>query len=391
MRLWLKGNITIPPKPHTVGGLIRWARAVNRTLTELRDRKIAGAVSPSKGGGTKLPFHVSLVSTGDPPSYEVTVGWGYVIERIPGAGDALKMHEPANMWDTVDPTKLRKFAITEGQAVYIRCEVDEDGKIVSPGAGDAVSIVIEADEEESTHYIPKADTITMSGEAGFYLYKLAVLDAPVAPSTTPKIKKWLTGSHIDHFQELPAIQTAMSEGTGIGVIPKEWNDADKAYKLRAIQAGDGTTVVQEADTIKISADYIHQWKATKATATSINVLGGVFRSQAGFDQANVADVAGLAVAASGYAILTVTRDTASRVVAAAPIISYVSGEPAESDYSTQIIPLAKVTFAGGAITNILPLKFEELHVFEDLAVVNGEFRLADILIASRNIYELPPP
>jgi hypothetical protein len=132
----------------------------------------------------------------------------------------------------------------------------------------------------------------------------------------------------------------------------------------------------------------HQWQATNASATALSVTGGVFRSQGAFDQADVPDVV-LYVGDSGYVILTVIRDIDSREVVAVPTISYVEGDPSESNYYNQIIPLAKVTFEEGAITNILQLKFEELHVFEDLAVVNGELRFVDLLMAGRNIYQLP--
>jgi hypothetical protein len=135
----------------------------------------------------------------------------------------------------------------------------------------------------------------------------------------------------------------------------------------------------------------HQWKVTAATNQGVNVTGGVFRSQGDFDQADVPDVVELEVGASGYVILTVVRDIDSREVVEIPEISYVEGDLPESDYNNQIIPLAKVTFEDGVITNILQLKFEELHVFEDLVVVNGEFRFAELLMAGRKIYELPPP
>jgi hypothetical protein len=247
MNLWLKGNITIPPRPRSVGGLIGWARGVNRALTELRERKIVGNVTTRAASGIKPPLWVTLHTLpGETPTYEVTVGWGYVCERIPGAGDAIAYHEAANMWDTEDPDQLAKFAITVGQAVYIRTEVDENGKI-GISEGDAVTIVVDADEESSTHYIPKVDDGTSSGVAGHYLYKLAVLAAPVSPSTTPTIVKWLTGSHIDHYQELPAILSATAGGTGIGVIPKEWSDSEKAYKFRAISQKDPVTADPEAD------------------------------------------------------------------------------------------------------------------------------------------------
>jgi hypothetical protein len=220
--------------------------ALRESIYRLASRKDQ-QIKSLPGGGTPLPYEVSVITTpGETPTYEVTVGWGYVCERIPGAGDAIAYHEAANMWDTEDPDQLAKFAITIGQAVYIRTEVDEDGKI-GISEGDAVTIVVEDDEESSTHYTPKVDDETSSGEAGHYLYKLAVLKAPVSPSTTPTIEKWLTGSHIDHYQELPSILTATGGGEGIGVIPKEWNDSEKAYKLRVISQKDPVEEDTEAD------------------------------------------------------------------------------------------------------------------------------------------------
>ena len=58
MNFWLKGNVTIPARPHTVGGLIGWARGVNKALVELRDRKIEGIPQKSRGK-TPYPFQIS--------------------------------------------------------------------------------------------------------------------------------------------------------------------------------------------------------------------------------------------------------------------------------------------------------------------------------------------
>ena len=62
MNFWLKGNVTIPARPHTVGGLIGWARSVNRALTELRDRKIVGTIAKKKARSL-FPFQVTASST----------------------------------------------------------------------------------------------------------------------------------------------------------------------------------------------------------------------------------------------------------------------------------------------------------------------------------------
>ena len=45
MKFRLQGSVTIPKRPSTVGGLIGWARGVNKTLQELRDRKIVGSIA----------------------------------------------------------------------------------------------------------------------------------------------------------------------------------------------------------------------------------------------------------------------------------------------------------------------------------------------------------
>ena len=136
---------------------------------------------------------------------------------------------------------------------------------------------------------------------------------------------------------------------------------------------------------------LHQWKPTIVSATTFDQTGGTLTSQAGFPPITVADATALSATESGHSILTINRNSSTRAVEGTVEITYAAGALPASTYSAQIVPLAKVTVATGRITEILPLKFEELHIFEDLAVVNGEFMLADLLIGGRNIYEPPPP
>jgi hypothetical protein len=63
MKFRLQGSVTIPKRPSSVGGLISWARGVNRTLQELRDRKIVGIIAKGKGGSIPYPFQVSATPT----------------------------------------------------------------------------------------------------------------------------------------------------------------------------------------------------------------------------------------------------------------------------------------------------------------------------------------
>ena len=81
MKFRLQGSVTIPKRPSTVGGLIGWARGVNKTLQELRDRKIVGAIARSRRSRiSPNPWKVSLTSeTGD---YTATVTEGYIYDGL---------------------------------------------------------------------------------------------------------------------------------------------------------------------------------------------------------------------------------------------------------------------------------------------------------------------
>jgi hypothetical protein len=54
MKFRLQGSVTIPKRPSTVGGLIGWARGVNKALQELRDRKIVGSLARNRSSLPKL-------------------------------------------------------------------------------------------------------------------------------------------------------------------------------------------------------------------------------------------------------------------------------------------------------------------------------------------------
>jgi hypothetical protein len=62
MKFRLQGSITIPKRPSTVGGLIGWARGVNKTLQELRDRKIVGATAKES---RKKPYPFEISASGE--------------------------------------------------------------------------------------------------------------------------------------------------------------------------------------------------------------------------------------------------------------------------------------------------------------------------------------
>jgi hypothetical protein len=110
MNFWLKGNVTIPARPHTVGGLIGWARGVNRALTELRDRKIEGKVAKGKVGTLK-PLTIKQGTAAD--KFQIVPG--YVNSLIPTlSGTALNNATPPEITVTADVWIYAKVVGTFG-------------------------------------------------------------------------------------------------------------------------------------------------------------------------------------------------------------------------------------------------------------------------------------
>lgn len=195
-----------------------------------------------RDGVVSIPFQPTLHRVpGTPVTYKVSFDWGVVVERVPGSGNAVNLLEPINRLTEGDPTR---FDIVVGQAVYLAVEVDKAGGISSPipeeGAEPtpAVRIEVGEDNRQSTHYVPVVDNLT-PGAAGTMYYKLMVLKTPVAPSTSPTVEKWLAGSHVSHYQELPSIRSTFGAGDGVGVITKEWNNSGKYYEMRVVSKGTG--------------------------------------------------------------------------------------------------------------------------------------------------------
>lgn len=133
-----------------------------------------------------------------------------------------------------------------------------------------------------------------------------------------------------------------------------------------------------------------QWEANKVSGTEINVEGGIITTQSDFTAITVEPVEKLKAEKTGYVILSINRDTNSRSLVGTPEISYADEDLPESDYNTQIIPLNEVTVENGVIKKIVQSQFGEIRIFEDLALVNGEFQLIGLEMSHRNHYDAPP-
>jgi hypothetical protein len=217
------------------------------------------------GSGGISPFRVNLYTIpaeeeNEEPTYEVTVGWGYVVERLSSQNEAVVLHEPANLYykegdaeyDPENPFQPKRFPITPGESVYVKVNVTEDGVIGEVVFEEDFVFIIVTEDDLSTAYHPKVDDLTSDGEYGYYYYKLIQLNEPVAPSTTPTVEKFLTGSHISYWPDRPPMKSTMLPGEGIGCVIKEWSTSLKAYVFRALFVGLGkNNITTEGDHIEV--------------------------------------------------------------------------------------------------------------------------------------------
>jgi hypothetical protein len=145
MKLWLKGNVTIPTRPRSVGGLIGWARGVNRTLAELRDRKIEGIVKTGRGGGTPL-LKLTIIQGTAADKFQIVPG--YVNGEMPTLATV-----------ALDATTPPEITVTADVWVWIKCIglFDEYGD-------DTYTVTIET---SSTSTMPSGSEITATGFTSF--------------------------------------------------------------------------------------------------------------------------------------------------------------------------------------------------------------------------------
>jgi hypothetical protein len=123
MKFRLAGSVTIPPRPRSVGGLIGWARGVNRALQELRDRKIVGTIATSKAGGGFCNFGriITTPAEGETPAGKAIRG------GIIHCGDQNFNVEP----DEIDLETDGVWLVS----IEVQCEVnrDDDEESIIPG------------------------------------------------------------------------------------------------------------------------------------------------------------------------------------------------------------------------------------------------------------------
>jgi hypothetical protein len=438
-----KPSLTQPRQPKEGVGVLHWAKDVNYAIKQLSQynldsqRQLRGVSFTS---GIKPPFHVSVrksATDDDPPVdlYYFKVYPGYVYEINPGASDSTLYHQPSNLYSGED---LSEFLISGDEALFIKVELLEDGTIGSDDEelNPSCQIIVLPDTQLSSFYEPRVDDESPNGEKGTMYYKLAAY----SEGSSNKIERFLSGSHICHHQDLPAILSTLAVGEGIGVLSQKWDAVNRAYYLRALSEGKGqlgiTTnndhievrgnqkkakityqvgddspvdlvnfvdglIVDGADepdpeepveaqvfNIEIpdgGGETIHHpWKITRTAENTWLVKGGTIYGHNG--EAYPIEVPDTIVTTeSGVVILRVERDTTTRQVVAADIITLFGVEP-DYDYY-QSFALGFVEELGDP--QIIQYQFQEIKLFELLIVSNGSFKLGNFQMMGYMNYDLP--
>jgi hypothetical protein len=138
-------------------------------------------------------------------------------------------------------------------------------------------------------------------------------------------------------------------------------------RLRVVGGGSGS-------------DIAHEWKVRFVEDGLYSVAGGTVYSQG--DPITLSDNS--VSIESGFIYLKIERDEVTRELFD---LTIESGSTMPS--STQQFQYIALAIVGGFPDPIIQLKFDEIRIFEDLVVVNGEFQLIGLEVSDRNTYSLP--
>jgi hypothetical protein len=245
MKFWLKGNVTIPARPHTVGGLIGWARGVNRALTELRDRKIEGKVAGQKRSPIKPPLWITLRKVDDDPiTYEVYAEFGHVVPRHNASDETGAPIEITSL-----PTPDAPLTVIEDDKLWVEMTIDAEGKCTAAEFDSGTAWPDDAPPE----LIGGDDQTGTPGQR--YIRIAEIIANPESTTTPPQLQRnQLHTGHIDHFQPELLENTTTSPSAGEARVMKQWNATTGAWEFRYLTAGDGITITENADTINIEID-----------------------------------------------------------------------------------------------------------------------------------------
>jgi len=141
MKFRLQGSVTIPKRPSTVGGLIGWARGVNKTLQELRDRKIVGSIA--------MKNRLSQL--------KLTIKQGTAENKFQIIPGTVNSEMPTLNTILLDAETKPEITVTADTWVWVKC-------VGTFGSPDSYVVTIET---SATEDVPSGTDITSTGFTSF--------------------------------------------------------------------------------------------------------------------------------------------------------------------------------------------------------------------------------
>jgi hypothetical protein len=261
----LTGSVTIPRRPSSIGGLISWARGVNRALAELRDRKIVGT-PVNHNTNSQPPFYPTL-SGGGTGGYKLTMkkGWVSSTHWKYGAQSVVTI-EVTGIPGDPDPV-ANALSVSVGTKVWATLSESVQGEITAA----VISSGTSWPESEAAKLIGGDDDEGETGARNVRLCEVVDVDGSV------KVKVIHTGN-IEHSAATLVENTTNSLGTNEARSLKQWNATAGRWDLRVLKGTGGAEVSEDGDYILISGAGIsspsHPWKVTDGGGGNAAIAAG---------------------------------------------------------------------------------------------------------------------
>ena len=235
------GDLPIQLPPLVRAGDEISARLFNQLITAMKRLSDRTPVESTNGKGSKgssAPFMPILkAEKGESGfTYKIALSKGYVIERRIPDGQALIYHFPTELVDEDDNPIYHE--ITDGQAIYVQVQVQDDGTIEEEPV-----VLVAEDELEGEHFRP--EVFDFGGNAGTHNYKIAVFEIV---DSKPKLKLYGAGDNVDHYDERVGMINIRVEAPDADIynVGKTYEAGDDKIHFRTLQQldDDGEPIIK---------------------------------------------------------------------------------------------------------------------------------------------------
>ena len=160
------GSVTIPKRPSSVGGLIGWARLVNKTLQELRDRKVSFPSSANRApSGSKDSWKLTTAIVEGAVKWNVSASRSTITDGT--NGDAIDLTLAG--FDTPE-------TITETKFIVLEADVDEEADVGEEVVSNWTFSAVDAEDIEEVGMSDVVDEIPKQNKLRLLIGKITFTD-----------------------------------------------------------------------------------------------------------------------------------------------------------------------------------------------------------------------